>query len=50
MVYLNITKRYAKTGAQQGGEGQRPPLPFFENQNKCPHFGKKDPDCVHPLG
>ena len=26
----------------------RPSLPFFENQKKCPDFGKKCPDCVHP--
>ena len=32
----------------RGGRG-RPPLPFFENQKECPDFGKKCPDCVHPL-
>ena len=26
----------------------RPPLPFFENQKKCPDFRKKSPDFVHP--
>ena len=30
-------------------EGERPPLPFFENQKKCPDFGKKCPSCVHLL-
>ena len=20
---------------------------IFENQKKCPEFGKKDPDCIH---
>ena len=32
------------TGTQLGeGEagGERAPLPFFENQKKCPDFGKK---------
>ena len=29
-------------GTQLGG---RPLLPFFENRNKCPYFGKKCPDC-----
>ena len=33
-------------GAQIGG-GEAFPA-FFENQNKCPDFGKKCPDCVHP--
>ena len=23
------------------------PLPFFENQKKCPDFGKKGPDSVY---
>ena len=32
-------------GAQLGG---RAPLPFFENQKKCPDFGKKCSDCIHP--
>ena len=36
------------SGAQLGGEGGRPPLPFLENQKKCPGFAKKDPDCCHP--
>ena len=31
-----------------GGGGWRPPLLFFENQKKCPDFGKKCLDCVHP--
>ena len=35
------------SGAQLVGEGARPPLPFFENQKKCPGFGKKGPDCDH---
>ena len=35
------------TGAQLGGGG-RPPPPFFESRKKCPDFGKKRPDCVHP--
>ena len=40
---------YRITGAQLGGKRVgRPPLPFFENQKKCPDFAKKDPDCVHP--
>ena len=34
-------------GTQLGGK-ERPPLPFFENRKKCPDFGKKDPNCVHP--
>ena len=33
--------------ATRGGGG-RPPLPFLENQRKCPDFAKKDPDWVHP--
>ena len=36
-------------GGQLGGEGRRPPLPFFEIPKKCPDFRKKIPDCVHPL-
>ena len=32
----------------RGGRGGRPPLPFFENRKKCPDFGKKGPNCVHP--
>ena len=32
----------------EGKEGGRPPLPFFENQKKCPDFKKKGPDFVHP--
>ena len=35
------------SSAQQGGEGRRPPLPFFENRKKCPNFGKKGPNGVH---
>ena len=35
-------------GAQLGGGGEAP-LPFFENRKKCPDFGKKTPNCVHPL-
>ena len=35
-------------GAQLVGKGGRPPLPFFENKEKCPDFGKKHPDCGHP--
>ena len=35
------------SGAQLGGE-EGPSLPFFENQKKCPDFGKKIPNCVHP--
>ena len=35
------------TGTHLGGEG-RPPLPFLEIKKKCPDFGKKGPDCVHP--
>ena len=31
-----------------GGEGGRPPLPFFENQKQCPDLRKKCSDCVHP--
>ena len=27
--------------AQLEGRGGRLPLPFFENQKKCPDFGKK---------
>ena len=36
------------SGMQLGVRGVRPPLPFFENQKKCPDFGKKGPNCVHP--
>ena len=28
--------------------GGRSPLPFFENQKKCPNFRKKGPDCALP--
>ena len=35
------------TGAQLGGRG-RSPLLFFEDRKKCPDFGKKGPNCVHP--
>ena len=35
-----------RSGEQLGG---RPPLPFFENQNKFPDFQNKGPDCVDPL-
>ena len=31
-----------------GKGGGRSPLPFFENLKKCPDFGKKGPNCVHP--
>ena len=31
----------------QGEGGGRPSLTFFENREKCPDFGKKDPDCAH---
>ena len=35
-------------GAQLGeGDGDRSPLPFFQNQKKRPDFRKKGPDCVH---
>ena len=45
----DITKEFVCPCAQlREGEGGRPPLPFFENQNKGPDFGKKCPDCVHP--
>ena len=30
------------------GRGGGLPCPFFENQKKCPEFGKKDLDCIHP--
>ena len=38
---LGLTKRTVSAGAQLWGEGGRPPLRFFENQKKCPDFGKK---------
>ena len=43
-------KQLLVPGAQQvvRGEGGRPPLLFFENPKKCPGFGKKCPNCVHP--
>ena len=34
--------------ATMGKGGGRSPLPFFENLKKCPDFGKKGPNCVHP--
>ena len=37
--------RCAIRGRRSGG---RHPLPFFENQKKCPDFAKKGPNCVHP--
>ena len=53
--YLSYSKLYFKNhfkyiaGAQLGvGKEKRPPLPFFENQKKCPDFRKKGPDYVHP--
>ena len=42
---INLVKACYMTKPFRGG---RPPLPFFENQKKCPDFGKKCPDCVHP--
>ena len=36
VTYDNISRRAAR------GEGGRPPLPFFENQKKCPNFGEKN--------
>ena len=35
-------------GGGRGWEGERPPLPFFENQKKCPDSEKKGPDSVYP--
>ena len=35
------------TQARNKGGGI-PCLFFFENRKKCPDFGKKGPDCVHP--
>ena len=34
-------------GGRGGGRGA--PLLFFENRMKCPDFGQKGPNCVHPL-
>ena len=48
-VVLDIPKAFDKVlGTQLGGEGGRPPLSFFENRKKCPDFGKRGPNCVHP--
>ena len=47
-VLLTLDKS-RRSGAQLGGgRGGRPPLYFFENQKKCPDFGKNCPDAVHP--
>ena len=35
-------------GAQLGGEGGKPPVPFFENKKRPLILGKKCPDCAHP--
>ena len=34
--------------AQLVGRGEVSPV-LFENQKKCPDFGKTGPDCVHLL-
>ena len=44
-TYLLLTLQACNKG---WGEGGKPPLPFFENQKKCPDFGKTCPDCDHP--
>ena len=37
-------------GGKNGGWGrERPPLPFLENQKKCPDLGEKAPKCL-PAG
>ena len=38
----SITLTVARLGRRGGGEGG-----FFENRERFPDFGKKDPDCVH---
>ena len=45
LFYNTITCLFRR--AIKGGGGS-PPLPFFENQKKCPDFGKKGPNCVYP--
>ena len=42
---MKLLRKYRR--AARGWEGERLPLPFFENQKECPGFGKKDRDCVH---
>ena len=42
MKYIGV---FIYTGVQLV---RRAPLPFLENQKKCPDFGKKGPNCVHP--
>ena len=38
-------KRSHVRRATRGGDGGKPPLPFYENR---PDFGKKGSSCVHP--
>ena len=50
-INFNCTKyliTISLSGVQLGGEGERPPLPSFENQKKYPDLRKKCPVCVHP--
>ena len=35
------------TGAQLGGKGEASSAIFENQKNKCPDFGRKDPDCDH---
>ena len=50
-AYLGIFRGIAAysatlTDEQLRGRGEASPA-LFENRKKCPHFGKKDPDCIH---
>ena len=44
-VQLHIKVFRIRRTTTQGGES---PLPFLENHKKCPGFGKKGPDFIHP--
>ena len=45
MQILFLTSSGAQLG---GGEGGGIPCPFLKIEKKCPDFGKKGPNCVHP--
>ena len=47
-MWMNHIKCKRITGAQLGGEGGGLPYPFLKIKKRCPDFGKKCPDYIHP--
>ena len=45
LLFCSKSLSYQVRNQERGG---KPPLPFFENKEKCPSFGKKGPNFVHP--